>query len=120
VCAVLLAAAPAGAVIGGTSDLDNVLENVGVLQLKVGPNWFDFCSGTLVAPDVVLTAAHCTRGRSAFGDLVDLVGDQACASRYASEPAGASGSVTTNVEPRPGCDSTEIVPPMRWTSSREM
>jgi hypothetical protein len=59
-CAVLLFAAPAGAIIDGTSDLDNRFENVGVLQLHVGTNWFDFCSGTLVAPDVVLTAAHCT------------------------------------------------------------
>jgi Trypsin len=59
VCAALLAAAPAGAIIGGTDDLDNDFENVGVLQLNVGPNWFDFCSGTLVASDVVLTAAHC-------------------------------------------------------------
>ena len=60
VCAVLLAAAPAGAVIGGTSDLDNKLANVGVLQLKVGTQWFELCSGTLVASDAVLTAAHCT------------------------------------------------------------
>ncbi len=60
VCAVLLVAAPAGAVIGGTSDLSNTYQNVGVLQLHVGANWFDFCSGTLVAPNVVLTAAHCT------------------------------------------------------------
>jgi hypothetical protein len=60
VCAVLVAAAPAGAIIDGTSDLDNDLENVGLLQLKVGTNWFDFCSGTLVSSDVVLTAAHCT------------------------------------------------------------
>jgi Trypsin len=58
--AVLLLAAPAGAIVDGTSDLNNELENVGVLQLRVGVNWFELCSGTLVAPDVVLTAAHCT------------------------------------------------------------
>jgi hypothetical protein len=57
---VLLLAAPAGAVIDGTSDTSNQYANVGVLQLKVGTTWFDFCSGTLVREDVVLTAAHCT------------------------------------------------------------
>jgi hypothetical protein len=56
----LLLAAPAGAIIGGTSDTQNRYSNVGVLQLQVGANWFDFCSGTLVRADVVLTAAHCT------------------------------------------------------------
>jgi Trypsin len=59
-CVVLLVAAPAGAIVGGTDDLANEFENVGVLQLHVGTQWFDFCSGTLVAPNVVLTAAHCT------------------------------------------------------------
>ena len=56
----LIVAAPAAAVIGGTSDTANTYANVGVLQLKVGSDWFDFCSGTLVRPNVVLTAAHCT------------------------------------------------------------
>src|SRR5215212_3479874 len=58
--AVLVLAAPAGAVIGGTSDTTNQYANVGALQLHVGTDWFDFCSGTLVRSDVVLTAAHCT------------------------------------------------------------
>ena len=58
--AVAVLAAPAGAVIGGTSDTGNRYANVGVLQLNVEGDWFDFCSGTLVRADVVLTAAHCT------------------------------------------------------------
>jgi hypothetical protein len=61
--AVLLAAlafaGPASAVIGGTDDLGNRYESVGVLQLDADGEWFDFCSGTLVADNVVLTAAHC-------------------------------------------------------------
>jgi hypothetical protein len=56
---VLLVAGQAGAVIG-TSDTENHYANVGVLQLHVGNDWFDFCSGTLVRSDVVLTAALCT------------------------------------------------------------
>ena len=56
----LLVVAPASAVIGGTSDTANKYANVGVLQLNLGTEWFDFCSGTLVRPNVVLTAAHCT------------------------------------------------------------
>jgi hypothetical protein len=56
----LFLSAPAGAVIGGTDDTANVYENVGVLQLLIEGEWFDFCSGTLVAENIVLTAAHCT------------------------------------------------------------
>jgi hypothetical protein len=82
----LLVAGPAGAVIGGTSDLENHYANVGVLQLRVGDDWFDFCSGTLVRSDVVLTAAHCTDflqevGEDGFGPA-DL--------RISFDPAGGA------------------------------
>ncbi|HKI22793.1 MAG TPA: trypsin-like serine protease [Gaiellaceae bacterium] len=58
--AVLLVAGPAGAVLNGTADTANRFSNVGSLQIKVGADWFQFCSGTLVRSNVVLTAAHCT------------------------------------------------------------
>jgi Trypsin len=67
-CALPLVAGPAGAIIGGTDDTANQFENVGVLQLHVDTDWFDFCSGTLVAPDIVLTAAHCTDFLQEEGD----------------------------------------------------
>lgn len=56
----LVTAGPAGAIIGGTDDTQNRFLYVGVLQLNTGTDWFDFCPGTLVAPDIVLTASHCT------------------------------------------------------------
>src|SRR4029450_4267528 len=55
---ILFLSAPAGAVIDGTSDTANKYANVGVLQLNVEGEWFDFCSGRLVRADVVLTAGH--------------------------------------------------------------
>ena len=52
---------PAGAILDGTDDTANQFESVGMLQVQVDTDeWAAFCSGTLVAPDVVLTAAHCT------------------------------------------------------------
>ena len=56
----VLLVGPAGAVLNGTPDTANRFSNVGSLQINVGPDWFQFCSGTLVRPNVVLTAAHCT------------------------------------------------------------
>ena len=55
-------ATPATAVVGAQVDTANVYANVGHLEYEFEGDWFTGCSGTLVALDVVLTAAHCVAG----------------------------------------------------------
>ncbi len=57
--ALLAASAPSGAITGGTEDLSNTYSNVGMVVFYQPDGRFR-CSGTLVAPRVFLTAAHCT------------------------------------------------------------
>jgi secreted trypsin-like serine protease len=52
-------AAPATAITGGTEDTKNRYSNVGML-VRYSENGRTRCSGTLIAPRVFLTAAHCT------------------------------------------------------------
>ncbi len=53
------ASSPAGAITGGTEDRSNTYSNVGMVVFYQPDGRFR-CSGTLVAPRVFVTAAHCT------------------------------------------------------------
>ena len=63
VATLVLAAAPAGAVIGGQQDIHNTYGNVGLIEVHFEPygpeDWGFVGTCTLVDEDVVLTAAHC-------------------------------------------------------------
>ena len=57
--AAALAAAPAWAITGGEPD-NGRHPNVGMIIAPAPEGGYYFCSGVLIAPTVVLTAAHCT------------------------------------------------------------
>jgi hypothetical protein len=56
--------APAGAVVGGQPAPDSQFGNVAILRFVDSDGTYPTdrwrCTGTLVAPDVIITAAHCT------------------------------------------------------------
>ena len=56
---VLALAAPVGAISYGQIDENNTYDNVGALIAEFDDGKFVICSGTLIAPTVFLTAAHC-------------------------------------------------------------
>src|ERR687897_723657 len=59
VTALFASIVPAGAITGGTEDTANTYSNVGMVVFYQPDGRFRF-SGTLIAPRVFLTAAHCT------------------------------------------------------------
>lgn len=56
---ILVASAPAGAIVYGEFD-GNRHPNVGTMVVDIDGDKFSVCSGTLIAPDIFLTASHCT------------------------------------------------------------
>lgn len=64
--ALLLAAAPAFAITYGSPDGD-AHPNVGSIVFRIpGEGVFQWCTGTLIAPRVFLTASHCTEPMAAY------------------------------------------------------
>ena len=66
--ALLATAFPAAAITYGSPD-GNAHPNVGSLVVRIpGEGVFQWCTGTLIAPQVFLTASHCTVGIPAYLD----------------------------------------------------
>jgi hypothetical protein len=70
----LAALAPAaGAVVGGTDQLaDGFAAPLAFIQIQEPGNVYETCTGTLISPTVVMTAAHCVYDTSRGGNLIGV------------------------------------------------
>src|SRR6185312_4678553 len=62
----------ANAMVGGTDQVDDTLAAPVAFVEISGPSGTEACSGTLIAPSVVMTAAHCVYETSPSGNLLGV------------------------------------------------
>jgi secreted trypsin-like serine protease len=100
-----LAPPPAGAIVGGTDKVsDSLSAPLAFIQIRE-PNGLAGCSGTLIAPAVVMTAAHCVYETSKKGNLLGIAPPSAFSlrigSRDVSNAALGSSAHVVAVLPQP-------------------
>ncbi len=70
--ALAIATPTAGAIVGGTADTDDSFAAPLAYIEITEPGGIGSCTGTLIAPSVVMTAAHCVYGTTRRGNLVGV------------------------------------------------
>ena len=88
--AATLTAAPAQAIVGGTDQVsEGLVAPLAFIQISE-PTGLAGCSGTLIAPAVVMTAAHCVYETTKHGNLLGIARPSAFAVRVGSRDVSNS------------------------------